>query len=60
MKKKEYVTYDVMTNFGDKFYGTLRFLKTPFKITFDEMVNELYRKYPTLKGMRGVILQENT
>lgn len=57
--KKEYVTFDVMTHFVERFYGTIRLLKTPFKISFRKMVEEMYRKYPTLKGVEGVVMVTN-
>ena len=51
------VNIDVMTNNGDRFYRTVRYDYNPlFRMDMKEVEDYVYRKCPTLKGEKGVVL----
>lgn len=54
------MTFDVMINHGETFYGTLRIrggqLETPFESANDRLERELFTRFPSLKGRQDIVL----
>lgn len=51
------VNIDVMTHGGERFYRTVRYDYNPlFRMDMKEVEDYVYRKCPTLKGEKGVVL----
>ena len=51
------VNVDVMTHGGERFYRTVRYEHNPlFRMDMKEVEDYVYRKCPTLKGEKGVVL----
>ena len=51
------IIFDVMTEMGDRFYGSLKVkVGNIFKTRDQEVREALYERYPTLKYRRDILL----